>query len=70
MIKDENLVGKRPLERLRLRWEDVIIKYAEALNWKTRADDREGWRIECVTGWSIDGRQTQEEEEEEEELIV
>jgi len=56
MIKDENPVGKRPLGRPRLRWEDVIRKDVKTLNggrdWKTRAVDREGWRIGCVMGWS------------------
>jgi hypothetical protein len=53
---EENPVGKRPLGRFRLRWEDMIKKDALALNggpdWKARALDREGWRIRCVTGWS------------------
>jgi len=52
---DENSVGKRPLGRSRLKWEDVIRKDVEALNggpdWKTRATDREGWKIGCVMGW-------------------
>jgi hypothetical protein len=32
MIKDENPIDEKPLRKLRLRWEDVIIKYVEALN--------------------------------------
>jgi len=58
MIMDENPVGKRPLGRPRLRWEDVIRKDVEALNggrdWKTRAVDREDWKIGC-----LDDRKTQ-----------
>jgi len=50
---DENPVGKRPLGRTRLRWEDTIKKDVLTLNggpdWKARALDREGWRIGCVT---------------------
>jgi len=46
MIMDENSVGKRPLGRPQLRWEDVIIKDMETL--KTIAMDRVGWRIGCV----------------------
>jgi len=56
MTMDENSVGKRPLGRPRLRWEDMIKKDVEVLNgrtdWKVRALDMKGWRIECVTGWS------------------
>ncbi|VVC42274.1 Hypothetical protein CINCED_3A017736 [Cinara cedri] len=32
MVMDENPVGKRPLGRPRLRWEDVMKKYVEALS--------------------------------------
>jgi len=39
-----------------LRLEDEIRKDVEILNggrdWKTRAMDREVWRIGCVMGWS------------------
>jgi hypothetical protein len=56
MTMDENPVGKRPLGRPRLRWEDMIKKDVLALNegpdMKKRALDRKGWRIGCVTGWS------------------
>jgi len=56
MIIDENPVGKRPLGRPRLRWEDMIRKNVGALNggpdWKTRATDGEGWKIGCVMVWS------------------
>jgi len=51
MIMDENPVGKSPFGRPRLRWENVINKYVEALNggpcWKTRAPDKKvgGWHI-------------------------
>ncbi|VVC34853.1 Hypothetical protein CINCED_3A012399 [Cinara cedri] len=52
---DENPVGKRPLGRPRLRWEDVIRKDEETLNggrdWRTRAVDREGWWTGCVIWW-------------------
>lgn len=56
MTMDENPIGKRPLGRPRMRWEDMIKKDVEALNggpdWRVRALDREGWKIGCVTGWS------------------
>jgi len=56
MAMDEIPVGKRPLGRPRLRWEDMVRKDMLELNggtdWKARALDREGWRTGCVTGWS------------------
>jgi hypothetical protein len=51
---DENPVGKRPLGRPRLKWEDMVKKDVLTLNGgsdlKVRALDREVWRIGCVTG--------------------
>jgi len=45
-----------PLGRPRLRWEDLVKRDVESLNdvpkWKTKATDRETWRIGCLTGWS------------------
>jgi len=53
---NDNSVGKRPLGRPRLGWEDVIIRDVEApdggLDWKVQVADRGGWRIGCVMGWS------------------
>ncbi|CAI6370121.1 unnamed protein product [Macrosiphum euphorbiae] len=56
VVLKENPKGKRSLGRPRLRWEDLIKKDVESLNggpdWKTKAADRESWRIGCLTGWS------------------
>ncbi|XP_016662475.1 uncharacterized protein LOC107884580 [Acyrthosiphon pisum] len=56
MVLEQNPVGKRPLGRPKLRWEDVVKKDVEDLgggaNWKNLAMDRVGWRIGCETGWS------------------
>jgi len=42
---EDNSVGKIPLRRPRLRWEDVVRKDVKSLNggpnWKARAADRE-----------------------------
>jgi len=51
---EQNLCGKRPLGRAKTSWEDLIKKNMESLgggpNWKKKAMDREGWRIECEMG--------------------
>jgi hypothetical protein len=44
IVLEEDLTGKRPLGRLRLRWEDVVKKDMEALSggidWRKKALDR------------------------------
>lgn len=44
MVLAENLEGRRPLGRPRLRWEDVVTRDVESLNGgsdcKIKADDR------------------------------
>jgi hypothetical protein len=56
MVLEQNPVGKRPLERPKLRWEDLVKRDIEDLgggaNWKDLAMDRDAWRIGCETGWS------------------
>lgn len=51
---EQNLVGKTPLERTKLRREDIVKKDVEELgggvNWKDLAINRNGWRIGCETG--------------------
>jgi len=52
----QNPVGKRPLGRPRMRWEDVIKKDVEQMgggsNCRNLALDREEWKLGCETGWS------------------
>jgi len=52
----QNLLGKRPLGRLRVHWEDVIKKDVEQLegdlNWRILAMNREEWRLDCEMRWS------------------
>lgn len=51
---EQNPVGKRPLERPKIRWEDIIKKDVESLggffNWKNLVLDRDGWKLGCETG--------------------
>jgi len=39
-----------------MRWEDIIKKDVEQMrgssNWRNLALDREGWKLDCETGWS------------------
>lgn len=54
MVLEQNPVGKRPLRRPKLRWEDnKVKKHVEDLgggaNWKNLAIDRDGWRSGCET---------------------
>jgi hypothetical protein len=55
-VIEQNPVGKRPLGRPRMRWEDVIKKDVEQMgggsNWRNLALDRERWKLGCETGWS------------------
>jgi hypothetical protein len=54
MMLKQNPVGKRPLGKPKLRWEDIVKKNIENLggiaNWKNSAMIRNGWRIGCETG--------------------
>lgn len=54
--RKKNPIGKRPLGRPCLRWEDLIKKDDEELggrsHWKEKAPDRDGWEMGCLTGWS------------------
>jgi len=56
MVLEQNPVGKRPLGRPKLRWEDLVKRDIEYLgggaNWKDLAMNRDTWRICCETGWS------------------
>jgi len=56
MVLEQNPVGKRPLGRPKLRWEDLVKRDTEYLgggaNWKDLAMNRDAWRICCETGWS------------------
>jgi hypothetical protein len=56
MVLEQNPVGKRPLGRPKLRWEDLVKRDIEDLgggaNWKDLAMNRDAWRIGCETGWS------------------
>lgn len=49
-----NPVGKRPLGKQRMRWEDVIKKDVEQLagdaNWRNLVFDRERWKLVYETG--------------------
>jgi hypothetical protein len=39
-----------------MRWEDVVNNEVEELgggnDWKMRAANRDGWKAECMLGWS------------------
>jgi hypothetical protein len=45
-VIENNLAGKRPLDRPRLRWEDCVIKdgkrIEDSLQWREEAEDRNG----------------------------
>jgi hypothetical protein len=55
MVLKQNSVGKRPLGRRKLRWEDIVKRDIKNLgsgeNWKDLAMNRDCWRIGCETGW-------------------
>ncbi|KAL4123306.1 hypothetical protein QTP88_015504 [Uroleucon formosanum] len=48
-VMEQNPIGKRPLGRPRMRWEDVVKKDVERLggcsNWRMLALDREVWKL-------------------------
>ncbi|KAF0767995.1 Reverse transcriptase domain-containing protein [Aphis craccivora] len=52
----KNPTGKRPIGISKMRWEDVVKKNVEELgggsDWKACTTDREGWKVECMMGWS------------------
>ncbi|KAL4098015.1 hypothetical protein QTP88_022689 [Uroleucon formosanum] len=52
-VMEQNPVGKRPLGRPRIRWEDVVKKDVEQLggcsNWRNLALNREGWKLGFTT---------------------
>jgi len=56
MIKtviEEEPIGKIPLDRPRLKWEDCVKREVMVVhpgaNWREVADDRERWREMCCT---------------------
>ncbi|VVC32210.1 Hypothetical protein CINCED_3A014313 [Cinara cedri] len=53
---EENPVGKRPLGRPRLRWEDCVKRDAESIEpeipWRVAAENRDRWREICLAVWS------------------
>lgn len=55
-VLDQNPIGKRPLGRPKMRWEDIVKMDVEELggrpNWKGLAMNIDGWRIGYETGWS------------------
>lgn len=55
-VIEGNPIGKRPLGRPRLRWEDRIKKDVKAVDpivhWREVAEDRERWRKFVLQGWS------------------
>jgi len=57
MVLEQNAVGKRPLGRPKLRYEDLVKRNIEDLgggeNWKDLAMNRGAWRIGCETGWPL-----------------
>ncbi|KAL4149355.1 hypothetical protein QTP88_003317 [Uroleucon formosanum] len=52
-IVEENPVGKRPLGRPRLLWEDCVKRDAGSINpkipWRVAAEDKDRWREICLT---------------------
>jgi hypothetical protein len=58
MVLEQNPVGKRPLGRPKLRWEDLVKRNVEDLgseaNWKYLATNRDGWRIGCAMELATD----------------
>jgi len=51
VVLEEGSIGKIPLGRARLRWDDIEA-LGGGLDWKTQASDRENLRQGCVSGWS------------------
>lgn len=53
---EESPVGKRPLGRPCLRWEDCVKRDAGSIKlkipWIVAAEDRDGWREICLAVWS------------------
>jgi hypothetical protein len=52
-VIEQNPVGKRPLGRPRMRWEDIMKKDVEQLgvsNWRNLELDRKEWKLVCKTG--------------------
>ncbi|KAE9536792.1 hypothetical protein AGLY_006854 [Aphis glycines] len=55
---EKNPIGKRPLGRPRLRWEDYLKRYAESVEpvvpWRVAAENRDRWReigLALYTQW-------------------
>jgi len=56
IVLEKDPVGKRPLGRPRMRWEDLVKKDVSTLgggsDWIEQVSDRNGWREGSLTGWS------------------
>jgi len=50
----KNLIGKRPLRRICLRWKNQIKLNVEELgggsDWKEKSSEGDGWKLGCLTG--------------------
>ena len=55
-VIEEEPLGKRPLGRPRLRWEDCVKKDLKTLNpgisWREAAEDRDRWQDLYLAAWS------------------
>lgn len=56
IVIELNSVGKTPLRRPKMKWEDTIKRKLEVLlnglNWKMLALNRNTWRVFCELVWS------------------
>ena len=55
-VLEEEPLGKRPLGRPRLRWDDCVKKHLKTLNpgirWREAAEDRDRWQDLYLAAWS------------------
>jgi len=55
-VIEEESIGKRPLGRPRLRWEDCVKKDLKTLDpgirWREAAEDRDRWQDLYLAAWS------------------
>ncbi|KAL4084186.1 hypothetical protein QTP88_028016 [Uroleucon formosanum] len=56
LVIEEEPIGKRPLGRLRLRWEDCVKKEIKSIGpgirWREVAEDRDRWQDLFIAAWS------------------
>lgn len=56
LVIEEEPIGKRPLGRRRLRWEDCVKKDVKSIGpgirWREVAEDKDRWQDLFVAAWS------------------